>query len=402
MSVNKIFLLFSVSFFFLFFTFPVLGQTKKELEKQKVENLKKIREAEKILKETTKERNVTIGQLNALNQQIEAREALIKSIGTEVVLLNNQIAEIVSIVGALETDLVKLKQEYASMIYAASKASKGYDKLTFIFSAQTFNQFLMRLKYMQQYSEARKNQIDQIEKVRDELALQKASVENKKLEKNTLLTQQVSESKNLLVLKSQQRNVINLLSKKETEIRKDLAETKKAVENLDKLIEDIIKAEIAKTKNTGATNKLGLTPEAAVISSSFEGNKARMLWPVASGFISSKFGIHPNPALKGVMDENLGVGIQTNKDEKVRAVFDGTVKAVAFVPGMNNVVIIQHGEYHTVYAKITNVVVRTGQEVKGKDILGEVYTNREGISELQFQVWKNDKKLDPQTWLLAK
>lgn len=402
MSVNRILFLFFAYFFFAGFINPALGQTKKELEQQKIENLKKIREAEKILKETTQERKVTIGQLNALNQQIEARESFIKSISQEIALLDEQITEISSIVTALETDMVNLKKEYADMVYAASKANKGYDKLTFIFSAKTFNQFLMRVKYLQQYSEARKNQISQIEKVREELSTQITSVENKKLEKNTLLTQQMAESKNLLVLKNRQRDVINGLSKREAELKKELAATRKAVDNLDKLIADLIKIEIEKTEKSTAENKIGLTPESAMLSSSFEGNKSKILWPVASGFISSKFGIQPNPALKGVMDDNLGVGIQTNKSEEVRAVFDGTVKAVAFVPGMNNVVILQHGEYHTVYAKITNVSVSTGQQVKAKDILGEVYTNRDGISELQFQVWKNQVKLDPQAWLLAK
>jgi septal ring factor EnvC (AmiA/AmiB activator) len=100
--------------------------------------------------------------------------------------------------------------------------------------------------------------------------------------------------------------------------------------------------------------------------------------------------------------DNLGVGIQTNKDENVRSVFDGKVKAVASVPGMNNVVIVQHGQYHTVYARLKTVNVKTGQEVKAKEVLGAVYTDKDGITELQFQVWKNDQKLDPQAWLFIK
>jgi septal ring factor EnvC (AmiA/AmiB activator) len=193
--------------------------------------------------------------------------------------------------------------------------------------------------------------------------------------------------------------VIKNLNLKEGELKKELAERKRAVDKLNTLIADLVKKEMAKTSKGTAANKIGLTPEAAMLSASFEGNKSKILWPVASGFIAQKFGKQAHPILKGVEVDNLGVGIQTNKDEKVRAVFDGKVKAVASVPGMNNVVIVQHGEYHTVYARLKEVNVKTGQDIKAKDPIGSVYTDKDGITELQFQVWKNDQKLDPQSWL---
>ncbi|MDQ3395013.1 MAG: peptidoglycan DD-metalloendopeptidase family protein, partial [Bacteroidota bacterium] len=325
-----------------------------------------------------------------------------KSISKEIRLLDKQIGNLSALVVSLENDLENLKKEYASMVYSAAKASRGHNTLTFIFSANTFHQFLMRLKYMEQYSNARKNQVELIEKVKETLSSQRQSIEKKHLEQKLLLTEQITENNNLSSLRAQKSKLVKNLGFKEAELKKELADRKSAVDKLNALIADLVKIEIEKTAKVNSPSKIGLTPEAAMLSASFEGNKSKLLWPVASGFISNKFGKQPHPILKGVEVDNLGVGIQTNKGEEVRSVFDGKVKAVASVPGMNNVVIVQHGEYHTVYARLKTVNVKTGQDVKSKEILGAVYTDKDGITELQFQVWKNDQKLDPQTWLFKR
>lgn len=402
MSVNKKIIFFTY-FLFIVFSMPVAAQkSKAELENEKKENERKIKEAERILTETASERKVTLGQLSALNQQIEASESLIKSYNNEIGLLNDEIADINAIVKSLEQDLDNLKKEYAAMVYAASKASRGYNKLTFIFSSETFNQLLMRLQYMKQYAESRKNQVEQIEKVKEALSVQRANMEEKKAEKNALLSQQIRQSQKLLTLKNKQNTFIQNLNKREKELKRELASRKKAINKLDKLIADIVKREIERSTKGKSSSKMALTPEAAMISSSFEGNKTRLLWPVESGFISGQYGKHAHPVLKGIMVENQGIDIQTNKNEIVRSVFDGEVKTVAIVPGMNNVVIIQHGEYFTLYARLKNVSVKQGQQVKVKDPVGEVYTDKDGVSEVQFQIWKNNQKLNPQAWLYTK
>jgi septal ring factor EnvC (AmiA/AmiB activator) len=99
------------------------------------------------------------------------------------------------------------------------------------------------------------------------------------------------------------------------------------------------------------------------------------------------------------MIDNNGVNIQTNQGEEVRAVYDGEVGTVASIPGLNKIVFIKHGDYTTVYAKLAKVTVKAGQTVKANQVLGEVYTDKNGTSELQFQIWQNDKKLNPQVWL---
>ena len=376
-----------------------LGQkTKSQLETEKRENLKKIAEAEKILADTEKERKVTVGQLRALNQQISAREDLISSLSEEVGLLDNEIDDLSIIVRALQSDVEKLKKEYAAMIYSSFKANQGYSKLTFLFSAATFNQLFQRLKYLEQYADARKIQAKQIEEVSKELLDQRNQLEIKRGEQKTLLSQQIAENRKLVNLKDKQSNLVSQLSKRERELKDELEDRKRAVKQLDDLIAEIVRKEIERSKSLSSA----AIASGAELSGVFESNKNKLSWPVSPGFISQKFGKHPHPVLKGIVEDNPGINIQTSPNVPVKSVFDGKVIQKVYVPGMNNAVIIQHGEYYTLYAKLKEVNVKIGQTVGTNDVIGTVYTDSSGLSEVHFEVWKQRIKLNPEQWLSLK
>ena len=383
--------------FALFFLlgFFVFGQkTKTQLEIEKKENLRKIAQAEKILKETENERNVTIGQLQALNQQIRARQALINGLRQEVSLLDTEINDLSIVVNALREDLRKLKEEYAAMIYSSYKANRGFNILTFLFSSETFNQLFQRLKYMEQYGEARKTQAEQIQVVAQELNDQRGEVQVKRDEQGVLLSQQIRESGKLAKSRKQVTSLIAQLEKKESQIRKEVVSRKKAIDRLDQTIATLVKRELEGNSTSSAT--LASSTE---LSRSFEEQKSRMQWPVVNGFISKKFGTQPHPVLKRIKTVNNGIDIQTNGNEKVRVVHDGEVKMVGYLQGMNNFVMVKHGSYYTVYSRLRNVNVSKGQVIAALDEIGEVFTDNQGVSEVHFEVWKNTEKLDPEQWL---
>ena len=372
----------------------VLGQNdnRQKLEKEKRETLKKIAQAEKILAQTETKKKASLGQLNALSALIKSRKSLIGSIKKEVGLLNSELNELQSIENAMASDLETLKNEYAAMLHSASKTSNSYNKLVFLFSVQTFNEFFRRMKYLEQYGETRINQVEQIKIVKESLGRQRVQMEEKRKEKEDILGLQLKENQNLLNLQKKQNRIIRSLGTKEKQIKKELADRRKAAKRLDKLIADIVKKEIARASSAKVE---------VAASSSFEGKKSKMLWPVP-GFITNRFGRQAHQTLKGIVVNNNGVDIQTNKDQKVRSVYSGKVLRVALVPGNGTAVIVKHGEYFTVYSKMKNVLVKTGQEIREGDVIGEVYTDNNGVSELEFQVWKNNQKLDPQTWLSPK
>jgi septal ring factor EnvC (AmiA/AmiB activator) len=374
-------------------------KTKAQLQREKQQNLEKIKEVENILSETAAKKTNSLGELSALNQRILEQENLISGIKSEITFLNTEIGENKDIIDALDDDLKKLKKEYAAMLFAAQKANNSTTRLTFLFSSKSFDQLVMRLRYMEQYGETRKLQGEQIVKVQDELSGQVRAIEGKREEKNKLLKEELAENTNLSDLKKKQNSLVKSLEKEEKKLKHDLEETKKALAVLDKKINEIIKEEMEREAALAALS--ANSKKNVELSSSFEENKNKLPWPVASGFISQKFGRQNHPVLKNIILQNDGVNIQTRENEKVKCVFEGEVRKVAFIPSFGSTVIIKHGEYFSVYTGLKEVFVKTGQKVTTNQEIGTVISNNEGISELRFRIHKNTQALDPQAWLRA-
>lgn len=370
-------------------------RSKVQLQKEKQQNLAKINEVEKILAQTSSQKKSSLGELTALNQRITEQENLINSIKGEVRLLDTEISENNDIISVLESDLKKLKSEYASMLYAAQKAHNSTTRLMFLFSSASFDQMVMRMRYMEQYGETRKVQAEQIVKVQDELSGHVKSIRVRREEKNSLLNDQIRENDNLATLKQKQNKLVKSLVKEEKKLKKDLDETRKAVAKLDRLIEEMIREEMARA----ATASKSRSAESVALSSSFEDNKNKFPWPVSTGFVSLGFGRQNHPVLKGIVIQNNGVNIQTKQNERVKSIFEGEVRRVAFIPTLGSTVIINHGEYLTVYAGLKEVFVKAGQKVTTNQEIGKIFSNQEGVSEMRFQIFKNTTPLDPQIWL---
>ena len=381
-------------------------QDRRSLEQEKNKVLQTIKEIEGILSRTTKERQNNLQELNALNSQIDEQQKLIKALDEEVKAVEREIRISLGKIEQLERDLALLKEEYAAMIYATSKINQSQNELLFLFSSQSFYQLYMRYNYLKQYADARKKQVAQIDITKALLQEELLAAQSKRASQRALLTQQLEESKGLRTLKDAQQSTLNALARKETQLRKDLNERKASVEKLNTLIAAAVRAEMARTNTaagrTSEADARNTTVENLRLSTVFAENRARLPWPVKSGFISQKFGNQPHPTLKGITIPNDGVDIRTSADAVVQSVFDGEVSSIANVPGFNTVVLIKHGEFFTVYARLGKVYVKTGQIVRAGENIGETYTNSQGVAELQFQIWKSTQALNPQDWLVKK
>lgn len=376
-------------------TATLAQKSKQQLEKEKAENIARIKEAENILQSTEKKKKATLGQLTALNQQIKSRRGLIRSIRSEIKWYENEISDTELIISSLENDLTDLKKEYASMLYASYKASGYQSRLMFLFAAETFNQFLVRLKYMEQYSEYRRNQAAEIILVTQLLQNELVAFDNIKQEKKDLLNEQIEEQQKLTQLQKKQNTLIAELSEREEDLKKELTSRNNAIAKINKMIEDIVKAELA--ARTSSDNSLIKT-----LSTNFEGNRTKLPWPVNEGFISLGFGRQKYPGLKRVEIDNKGINIQTNPNQEIKAVFKGKVTVVASIPGMNKAIIVQHGDYRTVYANLSEVFVTANQEIDTNESIGKIYTDKDGTAELHFELWIKNQTLNPVKWLASK
>ncbi len=430
------------------------------LEKEKKQNLEKMTQIRTILKQTASEKQAGLGQLKALDQQIQTQSQQIGLLNKDLRLTESEISELRQASTTLTKDLNKLRAEYGSMVYAADKRRQQVNPLGFLFAADNFNQLVARYRYLRQYSDARQSQVRQMNNVKTMLQGKQQATQRKRQEQKNTIGAKIDETKNLETLKTAKNQVVKELSQKETELKTELAESRRAVGQLEALIKRLILREakeradreareraerdriarletarkvaerkraeeaiaaaekagekpaptdVAKverptepeptTKKTDERRNNNLNDEETALASSFTNSRAHLPWPVTKGFISDHFGRKAHPVLKGIFVENQGIDIQTNAGEGVRSVYDGIVQDVTSMPGMNNVVAIQHGDYFTVYAKLRSVSVRIGQRVKARESIGTVATDKNGVSEIQFQIWKEFTKLNPESWL---
>lgn len=154
----------------------------------------------------------------------------------------------------------------------------------------------------------------------------------------------------------------------------------------------------AKETNTAAVS--ALTKEESLVSGNFAANQGRLPWPTANGFISGRYGVQAHAVLKHVTTNNKGIYIQTPAGSSVRAVFEGKVTQIFYIQG-NNGIIIQHGNYRTVYANLSSISVHEGQTVSAKQTIGRVYTDtdNDNKTELYFQIYNGRNVMNPESWI---
>jgi len=384
---------------------------KKELEEKKKKLQKEIEEKNKMLAEVKKGKTKSLLQLAILNNKIQSQEELISTLGGEINILVSQIGTTKSDIGIKERQLKTLKDDYAAMVCQAYKNRNSYDRLIFLFSANDFNQAYQRLKYFQQYAAYRKMQGNQIENKKKELNGRLQELENKKSEQNMLLSEEKDEKNSLSKEKKEKNQTVTELQKKEKDIKAEVAKKKKQADKITAMIKKIIQDEIDKSKppvskpdpkNPKPKYKpeISLTPQEQIVSKNFEGNVGKLPWPVTEGVVVEKFGKYEHPDMPGIILYNNGVDIATKKGAEVLAIFDGEVKAVAEVGGMDGkIVMIRHGEYLSVYYALGEVYVKTGDKVKTKQAIGKVMTEDGEKTQIHLEIYKGKDNLNPETWI---
>lgn len=230
-----------------------------------------------------------------------------------------------------------------------------------------------------------------LEAERDEL--QKLRVEQKVVTQNT--------QKELGKLQSEQaesKALVGKLKKEKSKYQKELAAKRKQVEALDREIARLVREAMKGGTASGAGKKSNKMVIDEKLAAEFSKNRGKLPWP-ADGPVVDAFGERYHPVYKNVkLPKNNGVGIALKPGTSVKCVFDGVVKQVLVMPGYNQCVLVQHGNYFTFYCKLKNVVVKSGQKVKTGQDIGTVDTiNRE--TQLHFQIWKDTTPQNPESWL---
>ena len=378
-----------------------VGQSVESLEKKINTIQKDIKLAEKLLKETSKNKEVTLEQVNLLQTQISQRESLIKNYQSQINVINKEIQDNKKTISNLERELLSYRKEYADMLLISYRNRNNINSMLFIFSSDDFNQAVRRMRYIKELNSLVKDKIEEIDSTQIKISIKIENNERKKKEKEKILADEKKERESLLKDRDKLNKDIASLKKKEKQIQKDLANKEKQTKDIKKQIENIIAEEVRKAKEReAAAKKNNSTSIDYQLSGSFAQNKGKLPYPVQQGIITRKYGLSPHPTLKKVTTNNNGVDITTVEGAKARAVFDGEVCFVR-VQGNSNAILVRHGLYFTLYANLDKIYVKNGDKVSIGDELGRVHTNADDNKTiLHFEIWQENKtSLNPALWI---
>ncbi len=376
-------------------SYVVSGQTRAELEEQRKQALKDIRYVDNMLQKTAEEKSETMSELNMIRRKLMLRENIISGLLEEQELIEGRMELNKLAIDLMEDDIELLVKEYENAIKHAQKVSKGNPELAYILASKDLNQGYKRIRYLQQVAKYRRREAEVIMELKDEVEENKDKLEKDLIQISELKSAEEIQKVNLQNEQTSQRNVINRLSRQENELKRELEQKRKIAEEIEKEIERVIEEEKKRNAMTA------MTPEDELIGDDFSRNMGRLPWPVERGVITSQFGVHDHPVIKGAKINSIGVEITSGTREIARSVFKGKVMSVFGISGGNMAVIIRHGKFLTVYQNLVNVKVKPGDEVSAKEYIGDVFYEREGEAKsvIKFMIYEEKEKKDPEKWL---
>ena len=382
----------------LLFGSVVSAQTREELQRQKQQAFDDIKLARELMEKTTEQRSSSVQQLRILQRGINSRSKLISTLESEVNLYSQNIQDTQLRIEQLTAENKRNKEEYARLIYYAYRNHTDYEKLMYILAGSSISQSYQRYKYLKYLGEYRVRKAAEIEASIVELDQQQKSLSGLKNDKLGLMEDKEGEQRRLVEQRSREASMVNSLKRKEAELQREIAEKERIAREVEARIREIIEEE---ARRSSANNIYGaLTPEQELVGSDFRKNKGKLPWPVDKGIITTGYGNHEVPGLRGSSVKNNGIDISSSPGTEVRAVFEGEVTKVFGILGANYTVLVRHGEFLSVYQNLVNVRVKTGDKVLTKEKLGEAFTDeKEGVSNFHFEVWQERDILDPEEWI---
>ncbi|MCH1546957.1 MAG: peptidoglycan DD-metalloendopeptidase family protein [Flavobacteriaceae bacterium] len=392
---------FLISFVLLIFSLLTYGQnnTKKQLELKRIELLKEIKNTQSLINKSKDNKKLIFENIENLNYKLDLQNQVIRLNNNELNILSNSIEQNKIKIDLLIRSQEALKKQYAEMILRSFKTRSKTQKLMFIFSSGNFQQALKRIQYFKQYSDHQNNQLLKIKSNTLELKqLEKSLLSQKQLQLN--LISKNTKIKNSINLEIDNKNsLLKIISNNQIKYTNEIKKKQKRTTEIDRQIEKIIADAIAES-NKKKSLVFELTPEAKALSNSFILNKGKLPWPVSQGRVILKYGRQPHPIVKTATIQSNGIRIMTSPAQKVRSIFNGSVYRIISSKNGSKTILIQHGNFFTVYKNLSNIYVKKGEKVSTMQELGNIITNKNsGQTILSFSLFKESKTQNPLYWL---
>ncbi|MCR4032716.1 MULTISPECIES: murein hydrolase activator EnvC family protein [Flavobacterium] len=392
-----------------------------KLEQRKAQIQQEIRDNEKMLQSVRKKEKSAVNEYLIQANKIKLKEKLINTTAKQEKLISNDMYINQVQVNKLKKELKVLKEDYAEMILKSYKSRSEQSRAMFILSSESFLQAYKRAQYLKQYTNFRKNQGLEIQSKTAQLVDFNAKLDGQRQAKKKIIVENQKEKVTLEAEKKEQQKLVNSLKKDKNKIAADIRSKQNESKRIDKQIDRLIREAIAEANRKAAaerakanpgsseakapvsSSKIALTPEDKILAADFKANRGRLPWPVEKGFISLGYGDQPHPLHPSITVHNSGVEITTEDGASARAVFAGEVSKVIVLSPVNKAVVIQHGDFFTVYQNLSSVSVSQGDKVTIKQNIGRVRTSGDtGKTIIKFLILQNTSNNNPEGWLQSR
>lgn len=367
-----------------------------DAQKKEIERLRKeIAALDKQLKANEGKSADATAQLALTRKKVATSRKLVAESEGELASINKQIKAKSAEIDRTQAKLDENLSYYEALIRSAYLSRDPRLRFLYVLSGESIPQVVRRFNYLRSASDELRDEARKIEKRKAQLSLEKSQLDSLRKINVTLLSERNQELGRLKTTEKKEQQIVQDLNRNKTRYQAEIKKKRSQIDALNKKIAQMIAQQNKKQKAKSSPQK----KVDIQLSNEFASNKGRLPWPV-SGTITGRYGKHKHPVYKNVdLPFNNGINISTGADEQVRAVFNGTVCQVVVMPGYNQCVLIQHGEYYTFYCKLKQVSVKAGDKVSAGDVLGIVDTIS-GETQLHFQLWKGTSSIDPEPWLL--
>ena len=374
------------------------SQTKQDLENQKKQIQQDIKKIELKLKTNSKQKKLIVSNAEDINYKIKLQQNLINNINSQLNLILREIDRNENRLSDLKQRELILKDELSKMLLSAYKKKSNLNKLMFVFSSTSFQQAYKRIQYFKQYANFQNKTLSKIKINSNDIKNVIVVLDSQKTNKKLLIDENEEIKRDLSIEYTGLNNLIAEVNKNQKRYSAEIKQKQKLTREIDKKIQRLIEEALAKAKKKDG--RFELTEEAKLISKNFNANKGKLPSPVIRGSVVLGFGKQPHPIVKTTTIQSNGVRIRTSSDVEARTIFNGEVYSIIKSKNNTHTILIQHGNFFTVYKNLSDIYVKKGDKLKTKDSIGKIATDPlNGQTILSFSIFNNGIPQNPRFWI---
>lgn len=373
-----------------------LGAQSLQEKQQRRDRLEKdIAILRKQVSESSSRSDQAISTLGMIQAQKSSRQKLVSESDRAIAGLNTQISSLQKEIKTQQALLDTLQEHYSRLVLGAYKNRDVKIWYMYILSSENVSQAFRRFGYFKSLSVQIGDQAERIRQVQLVLNEKRSELVDLRSSEQNVRNERARELKRIQADEAQQKQLVSKLKRDTKAYQKSLKAKQDEMRVLNQQIDKMLRQAGGSGGGKGTQGKKKADID-YVLDKQFENNKGKLPWPV-EGPVVEHYGAYQNKELKLSLFNN-GINIACEDGSPIKCVFDGTVSNIMMAPGYGQCILVQHGEYFTLYCKVKTAHVHQGDKVKTGQVIGEVATIM-GKTQLYFLVWRKQKYLDPEKWL---